>query len=167
MRFKGIAFDIFTNGQRLVGSEARLAGYYPRLVGVSIYSAESQVHDKITRINGSLRKSEMVMERLCRLGVPLNLKCCVMRLNVKTYRTVVTIAKKYNAVPQIEVNLTDSIEGDKCVSNYLRLSEREFDVILRDRNVPLYVGPESRYFHGAERHLSANACGAGKHSAQG
>lgn len=94
LRFKGIAFDIFTNGQRLVGSEARLAGYYPRLVGVSIYSAESQVHDKITRINGSLRKSEMAMERLCRLGVPLNLKCCVMRLNVKTYRTVVTIAKK-------------------------------------------------------------------------
>lgn len=164
LRFKGIAFDIFTNGQRLVGSEARLAGYYPRLVGVSIYSAESQVHDKITRINGSLRKSEMVMERLCRLGVPLNLKCCVMRLNVKTYRTVITIAKKYNAVPQIEVNLTDSIEGDKCVSNYLRLSEREFDVILRDKDVPLYVGPESRYFHGAERHLSDNACGAGKHS---
>ena len=32
---KGIAFDVFTNGQRIVNDVERLANYYPRLVGVS------------------------------------------------------------------------------------------------------------------------------------
>ena len=50
---KGIAFDVFTNGQRIVKDVERLANYYPRLVGVSIYSGLPEVHDYITRIPGS------------------------------------------------------------------------------------------------------------------
>ena len=42
---KGIAFDVFTNGQRLVNDVKRLADYYPRLVGVSIYSGIAEVND--------------------------------------------------------------------------------------------------------------------------
>lgn len=161
---KEIAFDIFTNGQMLVGNEERLADLYPRLVGISIYSALPEVHDRITRIPGSLEKSMTIMEHLSKLAVPLNLKCCVMRPNVKSYRTVFDIAREYNAVPQIEVNVTDSVSGDKCVSNFLRLTEKEFNVVLRDKDVPLYVGPESKYFNGAERKFTDKACGAGQNT---
>ena len=61
---KGIAFDVFTNGQRIVNDVERLANYYPRLVGVSIYSGIADVHDYITRVKGSWEKSMAVVRQL-------------------------------------------------------------------------------------------------------
>ena len=121
---KDIAFDIFTNGQQLIGFVSRLADYYPRLVGVSIYSGIARDHDYITRVNGSWAKSMTVVKQLSELSVPLQLKCCVMQTNVKSYYMVADIAKQYGAVFQFEVALTDSVEGDKCVSRYLRLTPK-------------------------------------------
>ena len=161
---KEIAFDIFTNGQRLIGQEERLAQFYPRLVGVSIYSAYEDVHDRITRVKGSLKRSISVMQKLSQLAIPLNLKCCVMRSNLKYYRSILDLACQLNAVPQIEVNLTDSVSGDRCVSEYLRLTEDEFNIVLRDKDIPLYVGEDSKFFYGAERSLTNKACGAGENT---
>ena len=159
-----IAFDIYTNAQLLFGREKELAWYYPRLVGVSIYSANERIHDNITRIKGSLSKSVIIMRRLGRLAVPMNLKCCVMRPNMHSYHTVLDIARQVGAVPQFEVSITDSIEGDKCVSSFLRLRPEELTVVLRDINVPLYVGPEVPNFGEMKRDYETNVCGAGYHS---
>ena len=161
---KGIAFDIYTNGQRLFGHEDRLASYYPRLVGVSIYSGEAEDHDFITRVSGSWERSCSVLERLSDLSVPLNIKCCVMRPNVATYRLVEELAKKYAAIPQYEISITDSVDGDKCVSKYLRLTDEEYEIVLRDGNVPLYVGKEAPNYGGADKPLGRNACGAAYNS---
>ena len=51
---KDIAFDIYTNGQAIAGKADRLAWCYPRLVGLSIYSALPEVLDRITWVKGSL-----------------------------------------------------------------------------------------------------------------
>jgi MoaA/NifB/PqqE/SkfB family radical SAM enzyme len=161
---KDIAFDVYTNGQRLDGKESRLADFYPRLVAVSIYSAIPEVHDYITRTKGSLECSLRVMTRLGELSVPMNLKCCIMRPNMKTYYTVIGIADAVGAVPQFEVSITDSIDGDSCATRYLRLKENELEVILRDTRVPLYVGPEVPGFGRGNRDDSENACGAGYNS---
>lgn len=161
---KEIAFDIFTNGQRLLGNVERLANYYPRLVGVSIYSGEATEHDYITRINGSWEKSMGVIKELSNLAVPINIKCCIMQPNVKHYHKVADIAKEYGAVAQFEVDVTDSIDGDKCVSKYLRLTPDLLEIVLRDDNIPLYVGEEAPNYGGSKRPMSDNACGAGYNS---
>ncbi len=161
---KGIAFDVFTNGQRIVNDVERLANYYPRLVGVSIYSGIADVHDYITRVRGSWEKSMVVVRQLSTLGVPMNLKCCVMRPNVKSYYLVADIAKQYGAVPQFEINLTDSIEGDKCVSKYLRMTKEQLEIVLRDDNIPLYVGKEAPSYGGQTKPMDENPCGAGSNS---
>ena len=161
---KGIAFDVFTNGQRIEKDVERLAGYYPRLVGVSIYSGIAEVHDYITRIKGSWERSMSVVRQLSALAVPLNLKCCVMRPNVKSYYMVADIAKQYGAVPQFETSLTDSIEGDKCVSKYLRMTKEQLEIVLRDDNVPLYVGKEAPNYGGQPKLMDRNPCGAGNNS---
>lgn len=161
---KGIAFDVFTNGQQIVNDVKRLANYYPRLVGVSIYSGIPEVHDYITRIKGSWDKSISVVRQLSELGVPMNLKCCVMRPNVKSYYMVADIAKQYGAVPQFEISLTDSIEGDKCVSKYLRMTKEQLEIVLRDDNIPLYVGKEAPNFGGQLKPMDQNPCGAGNNS---
>lgn len=82
---KEIAFDIYTNGQRIMQDTERIANYYPRLVGISIYSGIPEEHDYITRIKGSWEKSMYVLKQLASFAVPLNLKCCVMRSNIKSY----------------------------------------------------------------------------------
>lgn len=159
---KGIAFDVFTNGQRLIGYEQRLADYFPRIVGVSIYSGDADEHDYITRIKGSWEKSMHVVKELSALAVPMNIKCCIMRPNIKHYYQVADIAKQYGAVPQFEVSVSDSVEGDRCVSNYLRLTPEQLEIVLRDSNVPLYVGEEAPNYGGQPRDMNTNACGTGK-----
>lgn len=161
---KEIAFDIFTNGQRLLGHEERLANSFPRIVGISLYSGIPEIHDYITRVKGSWDKSMSVIKELSNLAVPMNLKCCVMRPNVKSYYMVADIAKKYGVIPQFEVSLTDSVDGDKCVSKYLRLTPEQLEIVLRDENIPLYVGREAPNYGGQLRQMNQNACGAGEHS---
>lgn len=161
---KEIAFDIFTNGQRIVKDVERLANYYPRLVGVSLYSGLPEVHDYITRVKGSWERSMQVVLALSALAVPMNLKCCVMRPNVKSYYMVADIAQQYGAGPQFEISLTDSIEGDKCVSKYLRMTKDLLEIVLRDDNIPLYVGKEAPNYGGQKKPMDQNPCGAGENS---
>ena len=159
-----IAIDIYTNGQRLVSDIERLAGYYPRTVNVSIYSGESKTHDAITRVEGSWEKSISVIEKLSLLGVPTAIKCCVMRKNVKNYYSVHDIAKRFGCIVQYELNVTDSIDGDKCASKYLRLTPEMLDIVLQDDNTPMYVGEEAPKFGGQAKLMEENACGAGYNS---
>ena len=161
---KDIAITIYTNGLSIVDKVDRLSKYYPRVVGVSIYSGDSKEHDIITRIPGSWAKSMAVVEKLSELAVPTNLKCCVMRPNLKHYYEVADLAKKYGAVPQFEVSVTDSVEGDLCVSKYLRLSPEQMKIVLRDENIPLYVGKEAPNYGGQKRAMDAGPCGAGENS---
>ncbi len=157
---KEIAFDIFTNGQRLTKDVERLANYYPRLVGVSIYSGIAEDHDAITRIPGSWNRSIQVVKELSDLAIPMNLKCCVMQPNIHSYYLVADIAKQYGAQPQFEINITESNDGDICAKQ-LRLTEEQLQVVLRDNNLALYVGKEAPNYGGLKRDLSMSSCGAG------
>lgn len=99
---KNVVFDVYTNGQSIVNDIERLACYYPRTVGISLYSGVEKEHDFITRIKGSWDNTMTVIKRLSALAVPLNIKCCVMRSNLKTYHTIYDIARKYGTVAQME-----------------------------------------------------------------
>lgn len=158
---KGIAVDVFTNGQRIAKDVKRLADYYPRLVGVSIYSGVAEHHDAITRIPGSWKKSMQVVRELHELAVPMNLKCCVMQPNLHSYYMVADIAKENGAVPQFEINIIESNDGDLCAKQ-LRLTEEQLHVVLRDNNLALYVGKEAPNYGGVKRDLSQCSCGAGR-----
>lgn len=161
---KNIAFDIFTNGQGIVSETERLANYFPRLVGVSIYSGITEVHDLITRIKGSWKRSMSVVSQLSAFAVPMHLKCCVMRPNVKSYYMVYDIARQFGIMPQFEICLTDSIEGDRCASKYLRMTNKQMEIVLRDDNIPLYVGEEAPNYGGQKKIKSLSPCLAGENS---
>ncbi len=158
---KEIAFDIFTNGINLLSKVDKLSKYYPRSVAVSLYSGVEEVHDLITRVKGSWKKTMGVIDLLSQHSIPFNIKCSVMMPNVKSYYTVLDIAKKYGSIGQLDVCLTDSIEGDRCVSENLRLTPEVLELVLRDKNISLYVGSDKEDFGGIKRNLEYNACGAG------
>lgn len=159
-----IAVDIFTNGQKLKGQEQKLSNYYPRLVGLSLYSGVPEDHDTITRIQGSQKKTVDVMEELGKLGIPMNLKCCVMRPNVKSYYTVKEIAERTGAVPQFELNITDSVEGDKCASRHLRLTPEMMEIVLRDEYIEQSLNLREIASKEMVIELGDKVCGAGENS---
>ena len=158
---KNIAVDIFTNGQSVVGKEKLIADYFPRIVGLSLYSGIAIDHDNITRVSGSWNKTISVIDRLSALSVPMVLKCCVMLPNVKSYFTVSDIAKQYGIYVQYELNVTDSIDGDKCVSHYLRLIPELLEIVLRDPNTAMYVGQDVSNWGGMNIAMNENLCRAG------
>jgi radical SAM protein with 4Fe4S-binding SPASM domain len=154
---KGIATDTFTNGQSIVKDVQRLANYYPSVIGISIYSGIAEEHDYITRVKGSWERSMNVVKQLSDLGIPMNLKCCIMRPNVKSYHLVKDIAKQYGAVPQFTVQLINSLEGDMCVSRNLRLPSDVMELVLRDNNIPYYVGKEKTNY-GSKKITKSPVC---------
>lgn len=162
--YKEVAFDIFTNGQRITEKCFQLANLYPRSIGVSIYSSSPEIHDKITRIPGSWKKSIKVLEELSDLSVPLNIKCCIMQPNFDSYQGIVEIAKSLGAQTQFEISVTDSLEGDKYVSRNLRMTPYQYETVLRDDNIPLYVGPEAPNYGGQKKDMNSKGCGAGDNS---
>lgn len=158
---KNIAIDIFTNGLNIVNEVERLANFFPRLIGVSIYSGNPATHDMITRVDGAWERSLSVVKQLSDMATPTVIKCCVMRPNVQDYGTVMDIAKEYGMLVQYELNVTDSIDGDKCVSHFLRLTPEMLDVVLQDDNTPMYVGEEAPNYGGQPKDMRKNGCGAG------
>lgn len=158
---KGIAFDINTNGINLGAQLGKLLNYYPRSISVSLYSAFQKDHEKITRIKGSFNKTLSTIKIVSEHGIPLIIKCCIMRSNVKTYFTVEKIAKQYGAKIEFEVGLIDSLDGDHCVSNFLLLAPDMFEIVLRDKRVNLYVGIEKDNFGSRKKDMDERTCRAG------
>ena len=158
---KEIAFDIYTNGQSIVDQIDRLAAYYPRLIGLSVYSGIPEIHDRITRTKGSLSKTLSVAEQLSAYGIPMAFKCVIFKTNVKSYHTVKPLARKYGAVLQLEMNLCNGVDGDTSIVNHLRLPAEALEVLLRDPDVPMYVGPERAHYGGERKPLDAGPCRAG------
>lgn len=158
---KGIAFDVFTNGQSIVDKADRLADYYPRFVGLSVYSGIPEVHDRITHRKGSFEKTIAVAERLAQVAVPMSLKCVVFRTNIKSYHTVKPLAEKYGAEMQIEINLCNGVDGDMSIVNHLRLPKDVLEVLMRDPDVPMYIGGEQKVLGVGKKFLSAAPCRAG------
>lgn len=160
---KGIAFEVFTNGQKLFGQEERLAAYFPLDVGVSLYAGDAKIHDSVTRIPGSYLKSIHVLEKLHDLKVPLIIKCCLMRQNVKYYTGVISIAYKLGAEIQIDHRVFDSVDGDRCASTFLRLTPEQMKIVLQDPNNPMYVDIKQQY-NNRFRNMNEPACKAGVNS---
>ena len=158
---KEIAFDIFTNGQSTTDKIDRLVDYYPRFIGLSVYSGIPEIHDRITRIKGSLDKTLFVAEKLSEYGMPMAFKCVVFKTNVKSYHTVKELANKYGAVLQIEMNLCNGVDGDTSITNHLRLPVEALEVLLRDADIPMYVGADRLNYGRGEKPLDAHPCRGG------
>ena len=155
---KNIVFDIYTNGLSITHHVEKLCSLYPRLIGVSIYSADEAIHDKITRVNGSLKRTLQAVENIAYYGVPMAFKCVIFKTNVKSYHTVESLAKKHGAVLQYEVNLSNGVDGDTSIVNNLRLPPEVLEVVLLDKNISMYVGKELPDYGARNRDMETSPC---------
>lgn len=161
---KDFAVTILTNGYAIsnCARASKLARYYPKKVQISLYSSDSSIHDAITRVPGSFQKTVSAIELLAKAAVPVTVACCIMKPNLKTYKSVKTLAEKLNVSISYELNITDAIDGDISPSSKLRLDKELYQTVLQDPDMPLCVNsnvPDS--LKETVFRDSDNFCGAG------
>ena len=157
------AISIYTNGQSLYNKPelyTQVLDCYPHTMGLSLYSMDDETHEKITRIKGSCAKTKAIAEKLSAAGVGLLVKCPIMRINKDSYRAIYDYAISINAVPEFEVNITSSVDGDEYAVNKLRLTEGEMKELLKDPLIPLSV-ERPNMTRAMERAADMQFCGAG------
>lgn len=152
---KEIAVTIQTNGQQLVNQINRLAKLYPRIVRLSLYAADPEAHDGITRKKGSWQTTIDVIRSLRAVGVSVGINCVLMRPGVKSYLELKKIGERLTSPVLFDCGVIDSIEGDLCATHHLRLTPEELEVVMMDEdiepkkdNFEMYSNP-APYGHGA------------------
>ena len=160
---KKFAVDIYTNGQSLYnnpGLYEQLVACFPHTIGLSLYSVDPAVHESVTRVKGSCEKTKAIADKLWEDGIGMTIKCPIMRINNDSYKAVYDFAISHNAVPEFEVNITSSIDGDEYAVNNLRLTEDDFRTVLTDPMIPLSTegGRTERIM---DRTPEMQFCGAG------
>lgn len=94
-RKKHFVLTILTNGTLITKSVAdRIAGLYPLTVEISLYGATSEVHDSITRVPGSFKKTLEGIELLKQNKVAVVLKTMLMKPNYSELEKICHLGKK-------------------------------------------------------------------------
>ena len=136
------ALSVYTNGQALYSNQNlynEVKELYPQYVGLSIYSTVPEIHDKITRRKGSCEKTMALARKFHEDAVGLQIKCPIMQANKDTYGDVYDFARSVNGMPQFDVNITSSIDGDCFASQNLRMTEEQLLEVLKDQRIPLSI----------------------------
>ena len=158
------AFSVYTNGQALYSNPKlyeELRELYPQYVGLSVYSTIPEIHDSITRRKGSCEKTMQVAHWCCDDAIGLQIKCPIMRANKDSYGKVFDFALSVNGMPQFDVNITSSVDGDCFASQKLRLSEEQLLEVLKDPRIPLSI---ENSIVAIDRQPDMMFCGAGESS---
>lgn len=109
------AVQLLTNGTLLrPGAAARLAGYR-NLVGfsVSLYGATPEVHDAVTQVAGSWRRTWNGIERVRALGLAVRLKFIIMRQNAHEVAAMRAAAEAGDYPYMIDFTITARHDGSR------------------------------------------------------
>ena len=158
---KRMSVEIFTNGQTLYDNEElrnEILKCYPYRVGLSLYSLNSEVHDKITQVQGSCRKTMFVIKELRKNNVNVQIKNFLMNINAKDSVEVYNFGKSINTSSGADISLIPTIEGDKKTFEY-EISEEDLFELFTNKESSMYVGrmiPKN-----ISKLLNDTPCGAG------
>ncbi|MGB0036115.1 MAG: radical SAM protein [Candidatus Acidiferrales bacterium] len=105
-----------------------------RGIQVSIYSAETEVHDAITKVRGSLERSLAAIHLLLEQGLRVKLACPLMKQNLTAYRGVQDLAEQLGVPYVLDLTITPKMDGDAGILS-LRNPAVELLPILKDSRV--------------------------------
>lgn len=98
-------------------------------VQASLYSMDATVHDSITKLHGSFKKTKAGILRLCDEGIPVQISCPVIKQNKNSYADVLRWGKEHNIAVVTEPMIFAAYDHSGCnLEN--RLSIKEIDNIL-------------------------------------
>lgn len=153
---------IKTNAFMIGAKEAeRLRDLMVQDVQVSIYSHRPEVHDAITLLPGSLKRSIAGIRRLRSHGISVTVANVLMLQNLSDHDGVITLAKELGATYVIDPTITPMMDGDRSIIR-LGLGVPQLRDVFRD---PGMVGDVDEFCAVAtpknDDHLEDLPCSAG------
>ena len=131
---RSLHFDISlkTNALLIDGERARkLRELSVRKIQISIYSADAEVHDAITKVRGSLERTLAAIRFLQAEGLNVKIACPLMKQNLMAYRNVQALATELGVPYVLDMTITPKMDGDMGLLQ-LRSSPKELLPILQD-----------------------------------
>ena len=96
------------------------------MIQVSLYSMEEELHDKITTIKGSYKKTKETIELLVKNDVPVMISCPIMKINSNSYHDILEYAHSLGIKAQTDFILMGKEDMDtENLNNRIDLSETE------------------------------------------
>jgi radical SAM protein with 4Fe4S-binding SPASM domain len=128
---------IKTNGLLIGAEQARhLRELHISEVQISIYSHRAEVHDGITKVRGSLKRSLNAIRFLRSQGLTTVIACPLMRANINDYAEVQVLAAELGVAFTMDPTITPKIDGDHSIVQH-RLGRPEIEQVFQD---PTLVG---------------------------
>jgi AdoMet-dependent heme synthase len=129
-----LRFDVRLKSNALLvtpETAARLRTLGVRQVDISIYGADPAVHDRVTKVAGSLERSLAGAVVLRDAGVTVKLNCPLMRQNVGQYGTIRALAERLGVLCGFDPMITAKNDGDTSPLP-LRITRKDLAAVLRD-----------------------------------
>jgi radical SAM protein with 4Fe4S-binding SPASM domain len=143
---------------------ARLRDLAVESIQVSIYSHRAEVHDAITKVRGSLRRSVNAIRFLKSQGLKVVIANVLMTANMEDYQGVRELALELGAEYTLDPTVTPMMDGDRSVLD-LNTGESTLRTLFRDEtyigNVEEFCAPPTAV---TEDSMDSLPCSAG-HSA--
>jgi radical SAM protein with 4Fe4S-binding SPASM domain len=105
-----------------------------RKIQISIYSADPEVHDAITKVPGSLERSLRAVRFLQAEGLQVKLACPLMKQNLAAFRDVQALAEKLGVPYMLDLTITPKLDGNESVLA-LRSPATELLQVLQDKKL--------------------------------
>src|SRR5580698_1340116 len=124
-----------TNAVMIHEREAdRIQALAPESVQISVYSHRPEVHDAITKLPGSLRKSIEGARLLVERGVKVIFANVLMRQSFYDYTGVQALATEVGAQFTVDPTITPMMDGDRSILN-LNIEQAELEQVFRDSSL--------------------------------
>ena len=110
----GMALRIYTNGY-LIGDPAmakKIADLKPFEVEISIHGAKAETHEALTRIKGSFAKTIQGVRNLRGLGIKVQLKCPITKLNQNELYGIRDLADELGCFITFDAVITPKDDGN-------------------------------------------------------
>lgn len=134
---RALHFDIGLKTNALLvdaGTARRLRELGVHKIQVSLYSAEPQIHDAITKVPGSFHRSVRAIRLLLDEGLQVKLACPLMKQNIAAFRGVQKLAQELGVPYVFDLTITPKMDGDQSVLA-LRGSATDLLNVLQDRHL--------------------------------
>lgn len=130
-------------------------------VQVSIYSHRPEIHDSITKVPGSLKRSLEAIRLLKAYGLKVTIADVLMRQNIQDYPGVRALAAELGVVFTIDPTITPKMNGDRSILN-LNVDWRALRQVFQDEalvgSVDEFCGPPKKP---EDDDLDGQPCSAG------
>lgn len=144
----------------------KVAFYWPNMVGISIYSANPVLHDKITRVPGSFEASVAALKYLKEAGIQTELRSVQMRETLKGYENTKKLADELGIKSVISISIMPALDGNLQPVDESANTFNELVVLAATKGTPLSVEYIKNAFDesGKPKDMEHSVCAVGKYS---